>query len=445
MPNYPPPAPAGSGLKPVPCSNVPGVIDVLTTRRDPYEKTAKRVAAMGPISGMNAFGIKIVNVSGAAGAQEILMNKDKAFANGPAWSFFIGPFFHRGVMLMDFDEHRYHRRILQAAFTPTALKGYLQEMQPVIAERVHQLPTGQVEMFSWIKQLTLDVALEVFLGVELPRAEADKLNKAFIDTVAAGTALVRHPVPGGRWWRGLRSRKVLEEFFYANIAAKRAHETPDLFSALCHAESEDGDRFTDEDVVNHMIFVLMAAHDTSTMTMSQMVYWTAKNPQWQDRAREQSLELEPEIGFDTLNRFTDLDLIMRESLRMCPPVPAMPRMALKDTEVQGYHIPEGSIVAVLQQTNHRDPAYFTNPDVFDPDRFSPERAEDRGHRMAWSPFGGGAHKCIGLHFGQMEIKTVMHRLLREFEWSVPDDYEVPMNYSALPVPKDNLPVFIHRR
>ena len=189
----------------------------------------------------------------------------------------------------------------------------------------------------------------------------------------------------------------------------------------------------------------MAAHDTSTMTMSQMVYWTAKNPQWQDRARAQSLELEPEIGYDTLGKFTELDLIMRESLRMCPPVPALPRMAIKDTQILGHYIPEGSIVAVLQQTNHRDPTYYTNPNIFDPERFSPEREEDRGHRMAWAPFGGGAHKCIGLHFGQMEIKTVMHRLLREFEWSVPDGYEVPMDYSSLPVPKDNMPVYIRRR
>ncbi len=315
----------------------------------------------------------------------------------------------------------------------------------MIAERVADLPTGNVKMFEQFKSLTLDVALEVFLGLELPKDQADKINKAFIDTVRAGVAYVRKPVPGGRWWKGLRGRRVLEEFFYDNIAAKRARETPDLFSVLCHVEGDEGERFTDADVVNHMIFVLMAAHDTSTITMTQMAYRMAKSPEWQRRAREQSLELNPELGYDDLGKLSVLDLVLKESLRMCPPVPAQPRMAVKDTSVQGFFVPKGSMVTVPQMTNHRDPEFFTNPDMFDPERFSAERKEDKGHRMAWTPFGGGVHKCIGLYFGQMEIKTILHHLLRNYEWSVPEGYQIPMDYSALPVPKDKLPVDLRRR
>lgn len=437
--------PVDSDLRGVPTSDRNGVLEMMAMRRDPFAFAERRLAALGPVSGLNALGIKLVVATGAPAANEILMNKHRAFANGPAWSYFIGPFFNRGVMLLDFEEHRHHRHILQQAFTPTVLKGYMQEMQPMIADRMEHFPTGNVKLFNEFKELTLDVALEVFLGVELPEDEAAKLNKAFIETVRAGVAYVRKPVPGGRWWKGLRSRKILEEFFYANIDAKRARETPDLFSVLCHAESDEGHRFTDEDVVNHMIFVLMAAHDTSTITMTQMAYRMAKSPEWQQKARAQSDELNPELGYDDLARLGVLDLVMKESLRMCPPVPAQPRMAVKDTSVQGYHIPEGTIVSVPQLTNHRDPVYYTNPDMFDPERFGPERAEDKAHRMAWMPFGGGVHKCIGLYFGQMEIKTIMHHLLRGYEWSVPESYRIPMDYSALPVPKDRLPVTLRRR
>lgn len=334
---------------------------------------------------------------------------------------------------------------MQHAFTPSALKGYLQEMQPMIADRMQRFPTGKVKLFTEFKALTLDVALEVFLGVELPQDEAEKLNKAFIETVRAGVAYVRKPVPGGRWWKGLRSRKVLEEFFYATIDAKRARETPDLFSVLCHAESDDGDRFTDADVVNHMIFVLMAAHDTSTIAMTQMAYRMAKSPEWQRKARAQSMEMNAELGYDNLAEMSVLDLVLKESLRLCPPVPGQPRVAVTDTAVGGYYVPEGTFVTIGQLTNHRDPEYWTNPDMFDPERFGPERAEDKGHRLAWMPFGGGVHKCIGLYFGQMEIKTIMHHLLRGYEWSVPYDYEMPMDYSALPVPKDKLPATVIRR
>ncbi|EGD53592.1 cytochrome P450 [Gordonia neofelifaecis NRRL B-59395] len=435
----------GSDLKAVPLSDRNGVLEILQMRRDPFGYSDRKRLEFGDVSGMNAFGVRIVTCSGAEAANEILMNKDRAFANAPAWSYFIGPFFNRGIMLLDFDEHRHHRHILQQAFTPKVLKGYMDELQPIVAERVAQFPTGRVKMFSELKALTLDVALEVFLGLELPQHEADRLNKAFIETVRAGVAYVRKPVPGGRWWKGLRSRKILEEFFYEHIDAKRATATPDLFSVLCHAESEDGETFTDEDVVNHMIFVLMAAHDTSTITMTQMSYWMAKHPEWQEKARAQSLEFGATLDYGDLGDLTVLDAIMKESLRLCPPVPAQPRMAIKDTQVQGFFIPEGTMVTVPQLVNHRDRQYYTHPGMFDPDRFSADRAEDKGHRMAWMPFGGGVHKCIGLYFGQMEIKTVMHHLLRGYEWSVPAGYEMPMDYSALPVPKDRLPVQLRRR
>ena len=211
------------------------------------------------------------------------------------------------------------------------------------------------------------------------------------------------------------------------------------------AESEEGQRFTDDDVVNHMIFVLMAAHDTSTITMTQMAYHLARHPEWQQRARDESDDLAGELGYDDLGHLGTLDLVMRESLRLCPPVPSQPRTAVDDTSIGDYFIPAGTMVSVPQLANHRDPEIYSEPDRFDPERFIPERAEDKRHRMAWAPFGGGVHKCIGLYFGQMEIKTIMHHLLRDYEWSVPRGYEMPMDYSALPVPKDRLPVTLWRR
>ena len=180
-----------------------------------------------------------------------------------------------------------------------------------------------------------------------------------------------------------------------------------------------------------MIFVLMAAHDTSTMTMSQMVYWTAKNPQWQDRARAQSLELEPEIGYDTLGKFTELDLIMRESLRM-PTGPGVAADGDQDTQILGHYIPEGSIVAVLQQTNHRDPTYYTNPNIFDPERFhlNEKRTAGTGWRGRRSAVEHQMYQAAFRSDGDQDrdapaaarIRMVGARRLR-----------VPMDYSSLPV------------
>jgi cytochrome P450 len=439
-------APEGSGLKPIPGdAGLPFVGQTLAMLRDPIGNAHKRYEKYGPVSWGKILGRRMVALQGPEAAEAVLVNRDKAFANGPAWSFFIGPFFYRGIMLLDFDEHLHHRRIMQQAFTRDRLRGYQQAMGSGIGSGLEAWQPGPFKVLPHMKQLTLDLATDVFMGVELDRKEADRINRAFVDAVRAGLAIVRYPVPGLRWSNGLKARKVLEEFFYRHLPAKRANGGEDLFSALCEAETDDGHRFSDEDVVNHMIFVLMAAHDTSTITMTTMLYYLAKNPEWQEKVRAESLALgKPVLEFEDLDTLVSLDLVMKESLRLVAPVPGLPRHTVKDTSILGYHVPAGTTVTVSPNVNHHLAEYWPDPDRFDPDRFAKHRREDKVHQYAWEPFGGGVHKCIGLHFAGMQIKSVMHQLLLRYRWSVPADYEWPLDMSTLPVPKDGLPVTLER-
>ena len=441
------PPPQGSGLKPVPgVPGVPYIGSTLAVMRDPIGMARKRYDQYGAVAWGWLLGQRTVTVQGPEAAQAVLVNRDKAFANGPAWSYFIGPFFTRGIMLLDFEEHLHHRRIMQEAFTRPRLQAYMEAMAGGIVKGVESWEPGpDFKVYDQIKKLTLDLAVDVFMGVELDDAERARVNGAFIDAVRAGTAYVRFPVPGLRWHKGLQARKVLEDFFYRHLPAKRRDGGDDLFAALCQAETDDGQRFTDEDVVNHMIFALMAAHDTTTITLTTMAYYLAKHPEWQERLREESLDLgRPQPGYDDLDSFTGIDMVMKESLRMLPPVPALPRKVVKDTSILGFHIPAGSLVVVPALSNHHMPQWWTDPDTFDPGRFSPERREDKVHKYAWAPFGGGAHKCIGMYFAGMQVKTIMHQVLQRYRWSVPARYEWPLDTTSLPSPKDGLPVRLDR-
>ncbi|HEV7931844.1 MAG TPA: cytochrome P450 [Actinomadura sp.] len=435
--------PEGSDLKPVPgAPGLPVIGATFAMMRDPFGYARRRRERFGPVSWSNVLFKPMVTLQGPEAAEAVLVNRDKAFANGPAWTYFIGPFFTRGIMLLDFDEHLHHRRIMQQAFTKSRLRSYMRAMAPTIERGVEAWRPGEgFKVYDRMKELTLDLATDVFMGVELEGREAGRINGAFIDAVRAGTAYVRAPVPGLRWHKGLRARKVLERFFYDHLPAKRRDGGDDLFAALCQAQTDDGHRFGDEDVVNHMIFVLMAAHDTSTTTMTTMAYYLAKNPEWQERVREESLALgKPVLEFEDLERLPALDLVMKESLRLLSPVPALPRRTVKDTEVLGFHIPKDTFVIVPTLTNHYLEDYWPEPEKFDPGRFAEDRREDRIHHYAWQPFGGGVHKCIGLHFAGMQIKSVLHQVLQRYRWSVPADYEWPLDTTSLPRPKDALPV-----
>jgi cytochrome P450 len=344
-------------------------------------------------------------------------------------------------MLMDFEEHRHHRRIMQQAFKRERLVAYLESMNPAIARGLQRWAPGDAfPLYTHAKRLTLDIATEVFVGAE-PGAEADRLNQAFVDTVVGGQAIVRAPVPLGKWKRGLESRRLLEDYFRAQLPAKRAGDGDDLFSVLCHAESEDGHRFTDEDVVNHMIFVLMAAHDTSTITLAMMGYFLGRHRDWQARLRAESQALgKPAIGYEDLEALPSADLVMKETLRMFAPVGMLARETVKDTQIQGHFVPSGTKVLLDIYPTQRMEPWWRDPDTFDPERFAEPRREDAWHKYAWAPFGGHVHKCIGMHFGGMEVKAILHQLLLRNEWSVPDGYEPAMTYATGPCPADGLPV-----
>ncbi len=437
--------PDGSALKPIPGDRGwPLIGNTLSSMRDPIGMLRQRYDTYGPVSWTSLFGLRMVQLLGPDANQFVLLNRGSLFSNHGGWDFFIGPFFHRGIMLLDFEEHRWHRRIMQQAFTRPALEGYLARMSPRIGEGLARWPDGPIQVLPRLKQLTLDLATDVFMGSELgPRAQ--RINRAFVDTVRAGTALLRFPVPGLRWSRGLKGRRVLEELFREEIPAKRARQDNDLFSALCHATTEDGERFSDDDVVNHMIFLMMAAHDTTTITLTNLFYQLARNPDWQERLRAESRALGKDgLDYGDLESLPGISLAMKEALRLCAPVPSLPRRTVRDAEYQGYYIPEGTFITVAPYFTHYMEEYWPDPERFDPERFAEDRREDKVHPYAWVPFGGGAHKCIGLHFAEMQVKAILHRVLLRWRWSVPAGYEMPVDTTSLPVPKDGLPVTLER-
>jgi cytochrome P450 len=410
----------------------------LLNSRDRYDQ-------YGPVSWMKAFGIRFINAQGPDACGDVLQNRRHAYASGPGWSYLIGPFFDRGLMLLDFEEHHQHRRIMQQAFTSSRLAAYLGPMNDTLARGIDEWqPSERFLVYPAMKQLILDVATRTFMGGQLG-PEADTVNRAFVDCVRAGTSVLRFRVPGLGWSRGLSGRKTLEHFLYPQLPAKRAEETDDLFSALCHARSDEGDQFTDDDVINHMIFLLMAAHDTTTITMTSMLYYLAKHPEWQDRCREESRALGSDgLAFDDVDKLVALDMVMKESMRMITPVPGVLRKTVCDTELLGFRVPKDTFISVNLHGNHHLDEYWPDHTRFDPERFSDERREDKVHRYAFMPFGNGVHKCIGMHFGAMQIKATVHQLLLARRLSVAPGYVMPVDWHSLPRPKDGLPVRLER-
>jgi cytochrome P450 len=390
----------------------------------------------------------MISLLGPDALEFVWKNRDGAFSSARGWEPYIGKVFPGAIMAMDGDEHRYQRRIMQVAFRKSALRTYLEQMSPAIDVGIEAwMPsTGSAarQMFPLLKQLTLDLAASVFMGVELGHSAKD-LNRAFVATVAASLAIIRVPIPGLKMWRGIRGRELLVKRFRALLPEKRRTHTNDFFSEFCHAQSEQGERFTDQEIIDHMIFLMMAAHDTTTSTLTTMMYLLARHPEWQDRLRAKATALgKPQLEYDDLDQLEELSWVMREALRLTPPLTSMPRMCIKDTVFQGYEIPAGMLVGVYPIHAHYMPSLWTDPARFDPERFGPDRQEDKRHAFAWVPFGGGAHMCIGQHFATLQVKAIMHQLLLRYRWSIAPGYIMPYQLVPIAKPKDGLQVTLQR-
>jgi cytochrome P450 len=269
------------------------------------------------------------------------------------------------------------------------------------------------------------------------------LNRAFLDTVrAAGTGNVNPwAIPGTLTWRGVEGRRNLERYLLERIPRKQDSTDTDLFALLCRGETRGEGRLTPTEIVDHLIFLLMAAHDTSTLTATMLFYMLGRHPEWQERCRDEVLALGPgPIAFGDLDRLSLLDYAMKEALRMLPPLPFTGRRALEDFEIAGVRVRGGMNVTLAPLHTHYMPSLWTDPEIFDPMRFSPARAEHKRHRFGYVPFGGGVHKCLGMRFAELEVRSILAHALRTRRWTVPEGYVMPLDFTSLPIPADGLPI-----
>jgi cytochrome P450 len=356
--------------------------------------------------------------------------------------------FPRGLMLLDFDEHRLHRKALSVAFKSAPMKSYLEQLNRGIAERVARwMKDGsQFLFYRALKQLTLDLAATSFIGDDA-HLHSQEVNRAFVAMVAAAVTPIRRPVPGTQMYRGVRGRKRIVELFSREIPRRREAGGEDIFSELCRASYEDGSLLSTQDIVDHMSFLMMAAHDTLTSSVTSLVWFLAKDSQWQERLREEAFGLDlgvsngsaPPLPYERLGELNLTEMAFKEAMRINPPVPSIPRRSVRPFDFGGYHFPAGTHASISPLFTHRMPDIWPEPLVFDPMRFAEEAARDR-HRFAWVPYGGGAHMCLGLHFAYMQAKCFVYHLLTRAEIAVPHGYAPNWQVWPIPKPRDGLPV-----
>lgn len=413
--------------------------------RDPYGLHSRSAERLGAVYKIHIVGAWRVTLGGADALEFILGDTEQLFSSADGWDL-LDRIFGGGLMLRDFGDHRAHRRIMNAAFRKPVMDAYRNRMHRLMPHLLSDWPEGSTfDAYSTVKKLTLRMGAALFMGLDVGDPRVAPLNAAFEAEVAASLGIIRAPLPLTAMRRGVVARRFLQETFREMIPERRAHPGPDFFSQMCTATDENGTAWSEQEILDHFNFLLMAAHDTTSATLCKILWALARFESWQERVRTEVLALtEGPPDEDALSQMPVMDRVFRECLRMLPPVPFIPRRAVRDFTWKGTSIPAGTWVSALPGMVLRSDAHWKHPERFDPDRFAPGREEHLSHKYAWAPFGGGAHKCIGLHFAGLQIKTLLVTLLRHHRVSLASQSETVWQSVPIPQPKGGLPIMLSR-
>ncbi|MBC7533382.1 MAG: cytochrome P450 [Oligoflexus sp.] len=437
---------AGSvSTKPVPLSETLTWRDLYEFYTDVQSSIAWRVKRYGRIYSWKPIR-RVVMMLGADANQFVLVQNPKLFSAQQAWYESIGILFKGGLLNRDGSDHRQHRRLLMPVFRQQAINFYLEQAEPIIAQHLKAWPKDCPDIYLLVKELTLHIAIRSFFGIEDPK-EIKLYNRYLSEIVAGSIAFIKAPVIGKTYQRALRARRELIKLLRPLVLKRRSEPTGDMVGQLCQSIDESGNILSDEEIIDQMLFIIMAAHDTTASTLASLFYELALNPEWQEILHEESQAVTAKkLSVSELpDSLESHHLVIKETLRKNTPLKLIPRVNLEAFTFEGYLLEAGQLISTCPAYSHFMEEYWTKPLQFDPLRFHADRAEHKTHPYAFMPFGGGVHTCIGQFFAEKILSVILHHIVSRYRWTVPNVETQKFQQVPIQVPKKRLPVELIRR
>src|SRR5262249_18252011 len=189
---------------------------------------------------------------------------------------------------------------------------------------------------------------------------------------------------------------------------------PDLLTMLMEARDESGAPMSDKQLRDEVITLLTAGHETTTLALAWTCFLLGTRPEVMERMAAEAAFLNGRMpAYEDLMKLRYSRMVVEESMRLYPPVWTLARTAVNQGEIGGYRIRRGSEILIFPYITQRHPKWWTEPDLFRPERFAPENSAARP-RYAYLPFGAGPRTCIGMNFAMTEILLVLALLLQRF-------------------------------
>ncbi|MFE2336709.1 cytochrome P450 [Streptomyces coelicoflavus] len=388
------------------------------------------------------MGIKnVVVVSDPALIRQVLLD-DRVFDKG-------GPLFERGrealgngLITCPHHDHRRLRRLSQPAFHPNRMAGYAAVMTELADEMASGWRDGQVlDVVSEMMGLTVEATVQTLFSDSLPRATASQITDDFLVLMTGffrrmitPPLLNRLPIRGNRDYA--RAIERLRNTVAGIVTARRADESDhgDLLSALCGATGPDGSHGRSEtELIDEVLTFLLAGTETTAATLSWAMHLLSQNREVERQVHREveAVRSGSRLDFARLGELETTGNVIKETLRLYPAVWMLTRVTSAETDLDGYVLPAGTIVAFSPYVIHRRPDLYEQAESFDPDRWhDASMVQD-----SYLPFSAGARKCMGDRFALTQATLALGTVVSRWRLSPVTDQPLRPSVKASLTPR----------
>jgi cytochrome P450 len=339
----------------------------------------------------------------------------------------LGRFIGNGLLTSNGEYWLRQRRLIQPGFHHEKIQALYAIIQRTVDEFLDEFPTGKIiDVYPLMNKIAFNIVINTLFNVRIQPETRGELSRFITETQDFVTKDVRQPYKS--WWFRLtgevdlnlknaqRSRNIIREIIRTR---RESHGTfHDLLNMLLEARYEDtGEPMKEDQVIDEILILLIAGHETTANALSWTLYLLATHPQELEALRAATTGLTTA----TCTRSETLLSVINEGMRLYPPAWISDRVAINDDHYRDFRIPKDSILLLFYYGLHRDPQYWNDPSAFKPQRFS-QQAQEKDKPKVFYPFGGGPRLCIGNNFALAEMAIFLQTFIHRFH-VLPGDAE----------------------
>jgi sterol 14-demethylase len=382
----------------------------------------------GDVGYFQLAGKKVILLTGEEVNEFFFRAADEDLDQAQAYPF-MTPIFGKGVVF-DASPERRKEMLHNSALRGDHMKSHATTIEREVRRMIENWgESGEIDLLDFFGELTIYTSTACLIGRKF-REQLDSRFAEYYNLLERGTDPLCYVDP----YLPIESFRIRDEArgklvgLVQGIMNQRIADPPDdkakrdMLDVLVSIKDDEGNlRFSADEITGMFISLMFAGHHTSSGTSAWTLIELMRHSEIYHQVTAELDDLYAdgqEVSFHALRQIPKLENVIKETLRLHPPLIILMRVAQGEFEVQGYPIHKGDFVAASPAVSNRIAEDFPDPDAFDPDRYNKPREEDVLHRWTWIPFGAGRHRCVGAAFGTMQIKAIFSVLVREYDFEM---------------------------